>query len=246
VAFNSGDFVAASAKAGVELMFTNAMAALNEGGAPPTLLAPAIGAGQVLTPGVYSAAAALAISGSLVLDAQGDPDAVFIFQIQSALSLTGTVSLLNETVATASNVFWAIGSSAVITTNSAMTGIVMSYQSITMATGATLNGAALARVAAVSLISNTISLDGQASDTLATCTGCTALYTLASGKCLLTASAQQVSLCNGPDVSVNFGCTALRAMLLVARQALRSVVTSMGVQMRFLSVQPTKILTICF
>jgi hypothetical protein len=169
-------------------MYTAAKAALNEGGAPATPLAAGIGNGQILTPGVYSVAAALDIAGSLVLDAEGNASAVFIFQIETALSLTGTVSLLNATTATASNVFWAIGSSATITKNSAMTGIMMADQSITMASGATLNGAALAKVAAVNLFGNTIVLDGQASDALATCTGCTALYTLQTGACLLTST----------------------------------------------------------
>jgi hypothetical protein len=193
VAFHTADAAAASAKAGLGLMFTDAMAALNEGDAPPTALAAGIGDGQILFPGVYSAAADLDIAGSLVLDAQGDVDAVFIFQIQSALSLTGTVSLLNPTTATASNVFWAVGSSVTIAKNSAMTGIIMAYQSITMDTDASLNGAALAREAAVTFVTNTVSLDGQASDALATCTGCTSLYTLENGKCILGTTPQEAT-----------------------------------------------------
>jgi hypothetical protein len=177
--FHTADVASNSAKAGVGLMFTDAMAAQNA-----TPLAAGIGGGDTIVAGVYSAAAELEIIGDLVLDAEGDAGAVFIFQIQKELSLTGNVILHNGTLA--SNVIWAVGTSATITKNTAMAGIVIADQSITMAYGATLNGAALAKVAAVSLISNTVVLEGQASDTLATCTTCEDTYELHSGKCLLT------------------------------------------------------------
>jgi hypothetical protein len=199
VAVHAGDSAAASAKAGVDIMFSDAMAALNENGAPASLLAAGVGDGQILFAGVYAVVAALDIAGSLVLDAQGQSDAVFIFQIPSALSLTGTVSLLNG--ALASNVFWAVGSSAIITKNSAMTGVVMADQSITMKSGASLNGAALAKVAAVSLDSNSIYLDGQASDALATCTGCTALFALNKGKCIAIGTSTRSSTLSADDTT---------------------------------------------
>jgi hypothetical protein len=102
--------------------------------------------GQTLLPGVYTAAAALAISsGNLTLDAQGDPNAVWIFQIGSTLVTTadvGNVILANG--AQASNIFWLVGSSATIGTGTAFQGNILANTSITVTSGATLNGRALA------------------------------------------------------------------------------------------------------
>ena len=102
--------------------------------------------GQTLLPGVYTAAAALAISsGNLTLDAQGDPNAVWMFQIGSTLVTTadvGNVILANG--AQASNIFWLVGSSATIGTGTAFQGNILANTSITVTNGATLNGRALA------------------------------------------------------------------------------------------------------
>jgi hypothetical protein len=169
-------------------MYTNAMTAENEGETDaekaPWSIAPAVGngdpEGQTFGPGVYKASSALDIFGKLVLN--GGPTDEFIFQVGSALSLTGEVVL--EGGALATNVYWAVGSSATISDNSNMTGIVMVYASITMGDGASLNGAALAKIAAVTLVRNQIGLDGQASSSLATCTECINGYDLHDGQCI--------------------------------------------------------------
>jgi len=113
--------------------------------------------GQTLTPGLYTSTSSLAISaGDLTLDAQGDPDAVFIFQMASTLTTTSGRQVILSGAAKSTNVFWQVGSSATLGTTSAFQGTLMAYQAITLDTGATLNGRALALMAAVALDSNTI------------------------------------------------------------------------------------------
>jgi hypothetical protein len=127
------------------------------GRTPVTTIATELG-NQTLTHGLYdSAAGTFEITGTLTLDAQGDPNAVWIFRAASTL-ITGVgsnVSLING--ANPCNVFWVVGSSATLGVNSTFSGTIMALTSITMNTGATLNGRALARNGAVTLDSNTIS-----------------------------------------------------------------------------------------
>ncbi|MGA8696520.1 MAG: ice-binding family protein, partial [Xanthobacteraceae bacterium] len=101
--------------------------------------------GQVLSPGVYTAAAAATIaSGNLTLDAQGDANAVWIFQIGSTLVTTATVgNVILANGAQASNVFWQVGSSATIGTNTTFQGTILADTSITVTTGDAINGRAL-------------------------------------------------------------------------------------------------------
>jgi hypothetical protein len=114
-------------------------------------------AGQVFLPGVRTASSSLLLSsGSVTLDAQGNPDAVFIFQIGSTL-ITGsstTVALVNG--AQACNVFWQVGSSATLGTGTRFVGTVMALATITANTAATIHGRLLARTGAVNLDTNTI------------------------------------------------------------------------------------------
>jgi len=121
-----------------------------------TVAAPNLG-GQTLVPGLYWSGASLEItSGTLTLDAGGDPSAVFIFQSASTLTTTSGLGIVLAGGAKASNVFWQVGSSATIGTNSAFFGTIMADQAVTLNTGASLNGRALARIAAVSLDGNVI------------------------------------------------------------------------------------------
>ena len=135
-------------------------AAFNDaaGRAPGTSVSGNIG-GQTLTPGVYTAGSGLAVSsGNLTLDAQGDANGVFIFQIPTTFTMTSGLQVVLSGNAQAKNVFWQVGSSATIGTTAIMMGIIMADQSITLETGAVLNGAVLARIAAVSLDSSTINV----------------------------------------------------------------------------------------
>jgi hypothetical protein len=113
--------------------------------------------GQTLTPGLYKSTSSLAVSaGDLTLDAQGDPDGVFIFQMASTLTTTPGRQVILSGAAKSTNVFWQVGTSATLGTTTAFQGTIMASQAITLGTGATLNGRALAMIAAVALDSNTI------------------------------------------------------------------------------------------
>ena len=112
--------------------------------------------GLTLAPGLYKSTSSLAITGTLYLDAQGNANAVFIFQIASTLTTASGANVVLVNGAQASNVFWAVGSSATLGTNSIFRGTIMAYASITITTGATLDGRALARVAAVTMDTDTV------------------------------------------------------------------------------------------
>jgi hypothetical protein len=115
-----------------------------------------IGAGQTLKSGVYNATSSLDVGGSLTLDAQGNPNAVFIFQAGSTLiTNTGTTILLTNG-AQACNVFWQVGSSATLTTSSTFVGTILALTSIAVQTGDAIMGRVLARNGAVTLDDDTI------------------------------------------------------------------------------------------
>ena len=112
--------------------------------------------GKTLTSGVYFFSSSAQLTGTLTLDGQGDPEAVFIFQIGSALTTASdsVVSLVNS--ARFCRVFWQVTSSATLGTNSQFAGHIMALESVTATTGATVQGQLMARNGAVTLDSNTI------------------------------------------------------------------------------------------
>jgi Ice-binding-like/Bacterial Ig-like domain len=112
--------------------------------------------GQTLTAGVYKSTSSLEISGDVTLDAQGNPSAVFIFQISSTLTTGSGSHVVLANGAKACNVFWQVGSSATLGTNSVFKGNILALTSITITTNVTLEGRALARNGAVTLDSDFI------------------------------------------------------------------------------------------
>ena len=112
--------------------------------------------GLTLTAGVYCFDSSAGLTGTLTLNAQGVAGARFIFQVGSALTTasSSTVNYING--AQPCNVFWQIGSSATLGTATSFVGNIMALTSITMTTGATLKGRALARNGAVTLDTNVI------------------------------------------------------------------------------------------
>ena len=126
------------------------------GRTPVTTIPTELG-GRTLTPGVYdSSAGTFQITGTLTLDAQGDSDAVFIFKTASTLitASDSKVSLINS--ARPCRVFWKVGSSATLGTDSHFVGHIFALTSITANTGATVQGQLLARNGAVTLDTNII------------------------------------------------------------------------------------------
>jgi hypothetical protein len=116
-------------------------------------------AGSTLTPGVYTSSNStpgLGLSGALTLDAQGDPNAVFVFQAQSTLTVGSGSHVLLINGAQPCNVYWQIGSSATIGSGAQFVGNIMALTSVSLNTTATLDGSALARNGAVTLDDNVI------------------------------------------------------------------------------------------
>jgi len=116
--------------------------------------------GLTLTPGVYTFASSAQLTGKLTLDGQGDPNAVFLFQIGSTLTTAGGSSVVSVNGGTGNSVFFQVGSSATLGANTAFEGDILALTSITLNTGSTIGcGRALARNGAVTLDTNTVSID---------------------------------------------------------------------------------------
>jgi hypothetical protein len=126
-------------------------------GLPGGAVLPGDMSGLTFAPGLYTNASTVMLSaGNVTLDAGGDVNAVFIFQVGSTLTTIGSTQVILAGGAQAQNVFWQVSSSATLGTNSIFQGTIMSLQSISLDTGATLIGRALARNGAVTLDDSTL------------------------------------------------------------------------------------------
>ena len=151
---NDAGGVAAAAKADL-------LSAYNEAqGMPPGTTVSANLAGQTLTPGVYTSGSTMdiAVGGTLTLDAQGDPNASWIFQIGSSLTANNDSQVLLVNGARAANVFWAVFASSTIGTNVDFKGTVMAGASNSVGTGSTVEGRLLCSTGAITLLSNVVTL----------------------------------------------------------------------------------------
>jgi hypothetical protein len=129
--------------------------AYNDAAGRPSTTVPAELGGSTLKTGAYNSGS-FGLTGTLTLDAEGVPTNVFVFQAASSLTTASgsRVSLING--AQACNVFWEVGSSATLGTSTSFKGSILALASITMTTGASLEGRALARNGAVTLDTNVI------------------------------------------------------------------------------------------
>ena len=153
-AFHAGDAVAMAAQGDLTTAYNNAAAA------PGGAILPADIGGLTLAPGVYkttSSQPSLGITGNLTLS--GAANGVWIFQVVSTLTTAaGNSQVIMAGGGQSKNVFWQIGSSATLGTNTTFSGNIMALASITVNTGATLNGRALARNGAVTLDTNQVNV----------------------------------------------------------------------------------------
>ncbi|WP_372515835.1 ice-binding family protein [Streptantibioticus silvisoli] len=147
---HSADAVALQAQTDLTAAYNNAA-----GQAPDANIAGDLG-GLTLTPGVYHGSSSIGLTGTLTLDAEGDPNAVFIFQIGSTLTTASASRVVLINGAQPCNVFWQVGSSATLGTNSTFVGNILALTSISATTGATVDGRTLARNGSVTLDTNTI------------------------------------------------------------------------------------------
>jgi uncharacterized protein (TIGR03437 family) len=108
--------------------------------------------GSTLAPGLYQSTTSLAISsGDLTLDAKGDATAVWIFQIGASLTSGSGRNVILAGGANPNNIFWQVGDSATIGTHSAFQGTILAANSISLLTGATLKGRALAKTGPIQI-----------------------------------------------------------------------------------------------
>jgi type VI secretion system secreted protein VgrG len=112
--------------------------------------------GLTLTPGVYCFSGTAQLTGTLTLNAQGNASAVFIFKIGSALTTASGSRVLVTNGGSLCNLFWQVGSSATLGTSTSFAGNIIALASVTVTTGASLTGRALALNGAVTLDTNSI------------------------------------------------------------------------------------------
>jgi len=147
---HAADAVSAQAQSDLTIAYDDAA-----GRTPPVAVSGELG-GLTVTPGVYKSSSSVGLTGVLTLDAQGDPNAVFVFQVASTLTTASgsRVKLING--AQPCNVFWQIGSSATLGTSSVFVGNILALTSISVNDAVTVNGRLLARNGAVTLINDTV------------------------------------------------------------------------------------------
>jgi hypothetical protein len=128
--------------------------------------------GLTLPPGIYKSASGTfnITNGNLVLDAQGNPNAIWIFQAATALTVgsagpTGAKSVVLINGALAKNVFWYVGSAATINGagGGVMSGTIIATSGVTFSTAGNtvqtvLNGRAISLVASVTMVNTTINI----------------------------------------------------------------------------------------
>ena len=116
--------------------------------------------GMVLSPGVYMFSSSAQLTGNLFLDFAGNQNAQFVFQIGSTLTTASNSSVTASNVSQGDGVFWQVGSSATLGTQTAFEGNIIADQSITLNTGARIVcGRAIALNGAVTMDNNVISND---------------------------------------------------------------------------------------
>ena len=150
-AIHKADAVALQAQKDVTIAYVNAA------GQPCTvkLTGQDLG-GKTLTSGVYCFSSSAQLTGHLTLDGQGNASSVFLIQIGSKLTTASNASVSLIHGAQPCNIFWQVGSSATVGTNTSFTGNILALTSISALTGARFNGSLYARNGAVTLDDNTI------------------------------------------------------------------------------------------
>ena len=162
--------------------------------------------GLTLAPAVYKFATSALLTGTLTLDAQGDVNAEFVFQIGSSFTADPNAAVTLIGGARSCNVYWQVSSSATLGTGVAFAGTFISYASVSLATGASLDGRAIGLNGAVTLDNNKV--------TVPTCEGasCAGPYYLvpASGgepaQCMPCNNS--CSSCTAATANKTTGCTS--------------------------------------
>ena len=114
--------------------------------------------GKVLTPGVYGWSTSAQMTGTLTLNGQGDANAAFIFKISSTLTTASGSNVVFTNGGQAANTFWQVGTSATLGTTTSFAGNILAQTFITLNTGANIDGRLLARIGAVTLDTNNVTI----------------------------------------------------------------------------------------
>ena len=169
--------------------------------------------GMTLLLGVYTFTSSAGLTGILTLDAQGDPNAQWVFQIGSTLTTASASSVRLINGANACNVFWQVGSSATLGTGTTFAGNILAHTSITVTTGCSVNGGLYALTAAVTLDTDKVTqCQGSAVVTSASTTAKPTTTTTASGKFI-------------PMLSLEYTITAFANYLIAATSTITSTIT---------------------
>ena len=149
---HAADAVALQAKSDLVIAYNDAA-----GRTPVSVVAGGALGGKTLVPGVYNAGGVtLDLTGTLTLDGQNDANSVWVFQATSDLITASSSSIRFVNGGQPCNVFWQVTSSATLGSGSSFVGTILALTSITMNSGVTMEGRALARNGDVTLINDTI------------------------------------------------------------------------------------------
>jgi len=202
---HDADIATAIAAADLTIAYNQLDAAI-----PQFFPAPLLGNGQTLFAGTYAIGQSASLSNTLTLDAQGDPNAVFIFQIEGSFSSSAGAEVLLANGALACNVFWKIEGLADLATGTAIKGtIVANNAAIIMNSGVTLEGRALSTTGAVTISGSTVRTpigcgSAELSGPVEPALGSVACFTIFSGSGEVTNTG--ISFVTG-DVGTNVGLT---------------------------------------
>jgi hypothetical protein len=153
---------AATAQIDLTTAYNDAATSHRDGDVPTTLSGDL--SGLTLAPGLYNSTSTLSLgqtgNGILIFNGGGNPNSVWVIQVGSGLTTFTGSQMILAGGASAANIFWQVGSSATLGTNSTFYGTILAMASITLGTGAALDGRALARTGAVTLLDNTMTEPG--------------------------------------------------------------------------------------
>jgi trimeric autotransporter adhesin len=148
---HTADAVSAQAATDVGLAYSQ-LVGLTCGGVIGTTL----GAGQILTPKIYCLGAASSLTGDLILDGQGNPGSVFIFQIDGALSTSTLSRVILTNSASLCNVYWQVNGAFSLGQGATFVGTVVANGAINLLEGSSLDGRGLSREGAISMSNNAV------------------------------------------------------------------------------------------
>jgi len=134
-----------------------------------------LGSGQILTPNIYCLGAASSLNGNLILDGQGNPNSLFIFKINGALSTStfANVTLINS--ASLCNVYWQINGAFSLGDHSVFRGTIVADGAISLLEGSSLFGRGLSTAGAIDLHDNFVAIGMQPTATITAVGGSTTL-----------------------------------------------------------------------